>query len=93
MLFRSDGNRDRDADGDADGDAVLSEGLTGTFAVTRRAEAQQDTGVVIQWTMPWLCFKRLFASPVSFVMFQLSVNKSTPSFCTPSRDKRCLICL
>ena len=44
-------------------------------------------GAVIQLAMPpWLCFKCLFTLPVSCVMFQKSVNKSTPNFCTPSRD-------
>ena len=44
-------------------------------------------GAVIQLAMPpWLCFKCLFTLPVSCVMFQKSVKKSTPNFCTPSRD-------
>ena len=43
-------------------------------------------GAVIQWTMPpWLCFKCLFTLPVSRVMFQKSVNKCTPNFCTLPR--------
>ena len=47
-------------------------------------------GAVIQLAMPpWLCFKCLFTLPVSCVMFQKSVNKSTPNFCTPSRDNVC----
>ena len=43
-------------------------------------------GAVIQLAMPWLCFKCLFTLPVSCVMFQTSVNKSSPKFCTPYRD-------
>ena len=48
-------------------------------------------GAVIQLAMPpWLCFKCLFTLPVSCVMFQQLVNKSTPKFCTPSRDNNCI---
>ena len=43
-------------------------------------------GAVIPLAMPWLCFKCLFTLPVSCIMFQTSVNKSAPNFCTPSRD-------
>ena len=44
-------------------------------------------GAFIQLAMPpWLCFKCLLTLPVSCVMFQKSVKKSTPNFCTPSRD-------
>ena len=43
-------------------------------------------GAVIQLAMPWLCFKCLFTLPVSCVMFQKSVIKSTLNFCTPSRE-------
>ena len=45
-------------------------------------------GAVIQLALPpWLCFKCLFTLPVSCVVFQKSVDNSTPNFCTPSRDK------
>ena len=33
--------------------------------------------------------QRLFTLPVSRVMFQTSVNNSTPKFCTPSLDNTC----
>ena len=49
-------------------------------------------GAVIQLAMPpWLCFNCLFTLPVSCVMFQTSVNKSTPNFCTPCRDDNIIL--
>ena len=58
----------------------------------RRKRARCRNGekpfVVFRLAMPpWLCVKCLFTLPVSCVMFQKSVKKSTPNFCTPSRDK------
>ena len=44
-------------------------------------------GAVFQLATPRLCLMRLFTLPVSCVTFQTSVNKSTPNFCAPSRDK------
>ena len=51
-----------------------------------RFPAEWKRGEHMKLAMPWLCFKCLFTLPVSCVMFQTSVTKSTPNFCTPSRD-------
>ena len=41
------------------------------------------------WLCRHGCVSNVFTLPVSCVMFQKSVKKSTPNFCTPSQDKAC----
>ena len=51
--------------------------------------ARRTEATPMNYICSHMCFNCLFTLPVSCVMFQKSVNKSTPNFCTPSRDNIC----
>ena len=51
----------------------------------------QDTGVAIQWAVPWLRLKLSLALPVSFVAFPISGDKSTLASANPRDTGVCEI--